>query len=335
MKSEESKKMYYFSDMVNEQGYDAGTKARTDIEDLLRNRYMALYPYSDEHKGKIEGMFIFLKTVLNTDKSDIIIVQYPLIRYKKLLRIVTKVRKCIILIHDLQSLRIANYGIDEMKMLRGAYGIISHNVKMTEYLKSKNIKCNIFELEVFDYLCDEKSNVNHFNDESDLCFAGNLGKSGFLKKLPATVLENGIDLFGKGYDEETFENMKYCGAYEADIIHKMLTGKFGLIWDGEDITTCKGLMGNYLQYNNPHKLSMYIVANMPVITWKKAAIANFIEKNNIGFTVNSIEEIPERIKAITKSEYNEFVYNLKKIADKIAVGNSFLNILNEIEIMCD
>ena len=99
-----------------------------------------------------------------------------------------------------------------------------------------------------------------------------------------------------------------------------MEGSFGLIWDGDSLETCSGDYGKYLEYNNPHKLSLYIAAGIPVITWKGAAIADFIKKYNIGFTVNSIYEISEIIGKMTLSEYEEYKNNLKGLQEKVCSG---------------
>ncbi|NRO11242.1 Beta-1,6-galactofuranosyltransferase WbbI [Lactobacillus helveticus] len=48
--------------------------------------------------------------------------------------------------------------------------------------------------------------------------------------------------------------------------------------------------GNYLRYNDPHKLSLYLASGIPVIIWKKAAEAKFVEENKVGITVDSLED---------------------------------------------
>ena len=72
--------------------------------------------------------------------------------------------------------------------------------------------------------------------------------------------------------------------------------------------------------NNPHKLSMYIVAGLPIIAWKKSAIAQFVESNGIGVTVNSLDELDNCVKEITPDKYSVMVENCLSIRKKLVVG---------------
>ena len=99
-----------------------------------------------------------------------------------------------------------------------------------------------------------------------------------------------------------------------------LKGSFGLIWDGDDLNGCRGLNGEYMRYNNPHKLSLYIVSLLPIITWSKAAIAPFVIQHNIGFVVDSLTEIEGRILTMHSSTYQLYVDNLLRLRDKLLMG---------------
>ena len=81
-----------------------------------------------------------------------------------------------------------------------------------------------------------------------------------------------------------------------------------------------GKYGEYLRYNNPHKLSLYIVAQIPIITWENAAISSFVKENKIGICINSLDEISLKIKSISDKEYDEFIKNEKKISEKMQKG---------------
>ena len=92
------------------------------------------------------------------------------------------------------------------------------------------------------------------------------------------------------------------------------------MWDGESIESCTGLVGNYLRYNNPHKLSLYIASKLPVIIWSKAAEADFVKKYDIGYTVNSLTEIPQLLNELDEERYNQLVNNVVKVGEKITRG---------------
>lgn len=79
-------------------------------------------------------------------------------------------------------------------------------------------------------------------------------------------------------------------------------------------------MGNYLKYNNPHKLSLYVASGIPVITWNQAAIAEFIQENDIGFTVDGIDQISTKISQLNEKVYSRYCKNILKLQDKAIKG---------------
>lgn len=96
-----------------------------------------------------------------------------------------------------------------------------------------------------------------------------------------------------------------------------LEAKYGLVWDGLEITSCEGTFGQYLKYNNPHKFSLYMAAGIPVITQRKAAIANFIIENKVGIVVDNLENIKNVIENISSEEYETMCENTKKLVIKL------------------
>ena len=75
-----------------------------------------------------------------------------------------------------------------------------------------------------------------------------------------------------------------------------------------------------MRYNNPHKLSLYLSSGLPVIIWKQAAEATFVEKNGVGYTVKSLYEIPELMKKISENEYKNITENVSRISKKLING---------------
>lgn len=59
---------------------------------------------------------------------------------------------------------------------------------------------------------------------------------------------------------------------------------------------------------------------MPLIIWRKAALASFVEENNIGICVDSLEDLNEILPAITAEQYKEMRENTKAISEKLANG---------------
>ena len=237
---------------------------------------------------------------------------------------VLKNNKTIIILHDIDSLRGLNNNNlkKEICLLNNANYIIAHNNKMTEFLKQNGFKNYILNLTVFDYLLNKPFPKQNTELGTNIVFAGNLSKSEFLNLKQISDLDIIFNLYGPNFGQikNKSNNIVYKGNYNPELVPYKLEGSFGLIWDGDSLETCSGDYGKYLEYNNPHKLSLYIAAGIPVITWKGAAIADFIKKYNIGFTVNSIYEISEIIGKMTLSEYEEYKNNLKGLQEKVCSG---------------
>jgi hypothetical protein len=79
-------------------------------------------------------------------------------------------------------------------------------------------------------------------------------------------------------------------------------------------------MGNYMRFNDPHKVSLYISAGIPVIIWSEAALAGFIKERHIGFTVSSLEEIPEKLGNVTEEDYQSYRSNLYPLMRQVRDG---------------
>ena len=116
------------------------------------------------------------------------------------------------------------------------------------------------------------------------------------------------------------ENLRYQGSYSPTALCEAMNGDFGLIWDGVSCEECSGNDGQYMKINNPHKLSLYISCGLPIITWKEAAIAEFIEKNGIGFAVNSLAEIDDVLGNMTRKEYEKYRNNVLEIMRDVRKG---------------
>ena len=117
-----------------------------------------------------------------------------------------------------------------------------------------------------------------------------------------------------------------------DVLPKVLNGKFGLVWDGDSIDKCAGQYGEYMRYNNPHKTSLYLACGIPVVVWNKAAIADFIEKNRIGITVESLNEMSDIIENMSDGQYKELKKNAVIMGDRLREGQMLSRVLEKLDI---
>ena len=97
--------------------------------------------------------------------------------------------------------------------------------------------------------------------------------------------------------------MCYHGFIASDDFIAKAEADFGLVWDGDSFDECTGDWGEYLRINDPHKTSFYLRAGIPVIVWKEAAMAPFIEEENVGIAVDSLSQIESRLKGLSAEDY--------------------------------
>ena len=324
----------------------AGNKARLDINTVLQETYGT--PIEVQEEIVFSSFIQKVKFVLNISnlkaiwhisqmQSKNIILQYPFyfnpIVKRAQMRMMKK-NKVIFLIHDVDALRNFQEARieEEINELNLAQAVIVHNDIMGKALQKLGLKVPWFSLTLFDYLLP---NIPQkvFSKGTVIAFAGNLGKSKFLRNAEMETLGLHFNLYGPGFKEEVIKwnNVSYKGSFPPDEVPFKLEGNFGLIWDGTDVRTCDGPTGTYMKYNNPHKLSLYIAAGLPVIVWKQAAVAEFVTTHKIGIVVESLKEISEKFKALPVSEYHEMIMAVKKLQKQIVSGNFTKRCLEAVE----
>ena len=86
-----------------------------------------------------------------------------------------------------------------------------------------------------------------------------------------------------------------------------------------------------MRYNNPHKTSLYLASRIPIVIWDKAALAEFVEKNGVGFTVSSLGEIPDKLNALTEEEYGKMYRNVESVSKKLFKGEFLRSALSKAQ----
>lgn len=322
----------YIGERPSQDNMHAGSKARVDIDILLET--MGFHKELNLENSKRQGTYNRIRYEINklmtiikisSIKNRILIMQYPYYISKMLMNKLYKKtldNKVVLVVHDIESIRDGGNVSKEVNFLNQAHLLIIHNQDMLNKLLCIGVKTPMICIELFDYLLYKGVPLQNYDLGNKVVFAGNLGKSNFLKDPQCGNLKIEFCLYGPNFDAETMlhQNITYCGSFYPEEIPYNLKGSFGLVWDGDTVGECSGLMGEYTRYNNPHKLSMYIAAGLPVIVWKEAAIANFVEKNKIGFTVNDLQDIEREIKELTTEDYEEYLMNIRELQKKVCSG---------------
>ena len=312
--------VYYIRTGITDDQH-AGQKARRDIEILAdRCGFRGIVFQGDLNSdgSVLSKAGLMLSAIRNwarlfgTERGSAFLIQYPhrplktAVFARFMMQLLRTVKKCkfIALVHDLDSLRGMNGNAavySDRHFLPAFDRIICHNRRMKDYLIGTGIpEGKLIVLGLFDYLRADEKNVPAAEDRS-VCIAGNLSpaQSGYVYKLiddPSRDFP--LHLYGTGfcYDGQLPEDVLYHGSVDPDELPSVLEGAYGLVWGGESAESCTGSFGNYLKYNNPHKLSLFLAAGKPVIIWSEAACAETVTKEHIGIAVADTAEISGRLK---------------------------------------
>lgn len=328
----------------------AGVKARDDLEYIWNHMghspiFLKPQEFNRAQAGLLEKYRlhrhiagVWKRGLMGLAKGDTLYIQLPTENHSIYLSgVMTELKnrgvRLIGFIHDLECLRLsgldrisfkerARINFEELSLMRRFTYLVVHNNKMKRALAGKGIdEGRLIPLKVFDYMLGDGSfaeieaivrrREKEFVADRAVVIAGNLSpeKAGYLKKLPL-----GCDFHLYGVNccplNDYGKNVCYMGSHPPEELPFNMKGQFGLVWDGDSVETCSGVYGRYLEINNPHKLSLYLVSGLPVIIWRKSAMADFVVKKGLGVAVDSLREIRSRIRDMSENEYKRLCRNV-------------------------
>jgi len=339
---------YYLNISIDEV-MNASSKAVNDCNSILKS--LGFDPFTLNIRKDCNP---FLKKVLNglefmkllrLKKNSTLVIPHPIYINKKYIDFLKKAKlknnlKLVFLIHDIDSLRkifidaLDDFNYIDKTMYEISDAIIAHNEKMINYLEANGVsRKKVVNLKIFDYLAPKAEKEISFS--KTLNIAGNLdvNKSGYIKELVSIDKSVKFNLYGVNFDNSLLksESINYKGAFLPDEVPLQLNEGFGLVWDGQSINTCSGNTGEYLRYNNPHKLSLYLASGLPVIIWAQAAEAKFVVENKLGYAVNSINDVTSIFKSLDEQQYSEIKSNVLKISSKLQDGYFLKEAIKKVE----
>jgi hypothetical protein len=349
----------YYADALNQ---TAGSKATRDCSAIMNEMGYGMFDvpvHSNKHRlfNLLTLLKAFGRLYFLLRAGDVVLIQYPVLGINKWLKYFVRLlasRSCrlVCLLHDLDGLRHVHHTWTlegEVARLNAFDLLIVHNERMRRLLQKKGLKAEMRCLGLFDYLCTETTYTKEqpSSGESEklpateewssaaqesvrhIAFAGNLGKSVFLKKLdPLPGIK--FVLYGPGYECLQETGLEWEGMFDADALPAKLKADFGLIWDGDDVDGCTGYLGKYLRYNNPHKASLYLLAGLPIIAPRNSAIGAFIQKHGVGITIDGLQDLPKALSEMEASEYQRMKAAIWPISRKLASGAFLRQALAEI-----
>lgn len=326
----------YFLTILDSDVNHAGSKALKDVDQILHNESL-LGIYVDGEQPKWERRLFFKSNLSQkldrANKFDLFVVQYPFYSgryaaYQITKQVTSKYKNSVILIHDIASLRGNNVDkklLEKEIWLFNHYKfIIAHNESMANFLKKNGCTSNIVSLGVFDYLSNDIDTKKE-NSYKRVFFAGNLAKSDFLynPSIKSNYEVYGVNLKNKKHD------FKYEGVQTPEHLSETLSKEngFGLVWEGNSID----YSSNYTKINDPHKASLYLSCNMPLIVWSKSALADFVINNKIGFAVDNLSQVNDLLDDLSEEKYKELQANTRDYGKKVRSGYFLTSALNKIQ----
>lgn len=326
---------YILDQKRDNKSHNATGKAINDVFAIMNECGVKVVPGVPKDKSKLLRVFdypiLICFCVFVAGRGDSIIYVYKENTLK--IKIVNALRgikgyKTVCLINDVNSIRegVPEKIDEEFSLIGGANIILAPNEGSIKFMRERGMKNEMIPVKVWDYLMnepgDEVTICGSVDTEGDtekrrasgnalhVAFAGNLGKSAFIKELsePSVLSDKVIyHLWGDIEDEhffDNFENVIYEGSVSAaeliDVIREKCDA--GLVWDGEKATQIAGVYGEYLRFNNSHKCGCYLAAGLPVIVWTGSGAAYFVKESGCGWCIDSLADIEKIAKKYVGDE---------------------------------
>lgn len=340
-------KAFYIPDFhVTNIGYNALNKSREDLHAIyeslgftpLKSEIITLNDekirYFASNRDILGG---YVKDLLcriekRCRKGDYLFMDFPFaIKFAGYSKIVSyaksKGMKVVFFIHDLDGIRFRNPLVnrsDSSCLDLGDYRISASKERDKVLYENLNVSRNVKSVnyDYWDYLCPDRINTHR---SALVCFAGNLAKSSFLSQLPDNLVQEGVNLYGKGF--ASGYKGTFCGEYKPEELVSVLDGRFGLVWDGKSAKTCSGNFGKYLRINTSHKFGLYRACGKPVIVWSEGSLSTFVIEKGIGIAVSSLNEILPLIQSLDSYSYVKRTENVKAIRKDVIDGSHLKRVI--------
>ena len=320
-------------DLGKEANVCAFGKARNDINTIAEKAgigtvYVRCEFYKLPLRTTWHVLHIYQRMLRNVEHGTEMIFQYP-VSVPKALPLTIKMMhhkglKVTFLIHDINAFRYQRDTAKEVAILNKADRLIVHTDAMKQLLSQHGVTAPMTVLHLFDYLSQDKvvTGGGIMLRKHEVVFAGFLKKSKFLPELCQHPFDGiQFNLYGEKGDMsfEAFPHIHYKGIFDSNHVGS-ISGGWGLVWDGDTITSCKGNLGEYLRYNLPHKLSLYIAADIPVVVWDQSAVAEMVKREQLGLVVSDLRQLPEVIHNVSDEQYTTFLTHVQQMGERLRSG---------------
>lgn len=311
-----------------------GGIARTDIETILTEMggINIGWKRTTSHNGIIHSLRNasgIVKAILSLRRDDVLVIQYQQKFYRQICRVAKRRGvKIVCLIHDLDSFRDKTLTPDqEIPLLNMADVLLTHNINMRRWLSDHGCTVPMIDYEIMDYLRGERQPEAQASVRQpySLFFVGNLSPklNDWIYQLAALVPHRTIYLYGGEEDAEKIalhSNLQFMGQLDDTEIIARHRGDFGISWYGSSLDSGVGKVGEYMAYNNPHKVGLYLRCGVPVVVWSKAGRADFLTRTGVALAVDSLRDLENSLSGISEADYRAMTERVAPIADDLRRG---------------
>ncbi|WP_459525125.1 sugar transferase [Leuconostoc lactis] len=297
-------------------------KAKADYATIAQTfgwTRLPLYRYNDTRFDQATLMAHIQDWLAPVKANDLVVHQFPTYmsaQFEQLFVATLQARQvqCALVIHDIEPLRLNKLVPWEFDVLKQYDTLVVHSQAMQQRLQAAGIMTRYVIQPLFDYLGVSGTPARF---STQINFAGTFQKSPWLQTYRATP----ITLFGakpKKWRTVDFpDNITYQGNFDPDELINQFTAGFGLIWDDDfDDKTYQ----TYTKYNAPHKASLYLRAGLPLVAWSESAIGQLITTQNLGFTIDHLSDLADRLALVTATDFANWQTNGAVIAEKLRQG---------------
>ncbi len=218
----------------------------------------------------------------------------------------------VIFINDVFPLMFASnrYILPEyIDMYNQADVLIVPTEKMLKYLRGEGLTVeNVVIQEYWDHPTAYQAPLPKFTRK--ISFTGNPERFGFVAEWNHDIP---LYLYTRRDDHKIGPSVIYKGFRKDENLIRELSDGFGLCWSATQ-------EAEYATMNCSFKLPTFIVAGLPIIIKRGISGFDFVEKNNLGIVVDTLEEACERVNAMDEEEYLEYGRNVCNMASYLRSG---------------
>lgn len=304
----------------------ATIKAKMDVayffgklgfRELFLSRYVK---WNDEHwRSEILGL------IGSIGIGDVVIYQIPTYADPEVENAVVELvhkQKALIVafVHDVEYLRFpGSYDKDQIiNCLNSFDGLIVGTEVVKERLAADGITVPMIPSGPWGYVQPIGYRRPAFSQ--DIHYAGNLveRKAGFLKNVPDGLH---IKVYGSADGDTNLpyslaNSVEYLGSYRQEELGLALNSGYGLLWDADT----ENRFDDYAKINMTHKFSLYLSLGLPIIAYNKSAIGRYVNENELGIVIDSVDNLPNIIQGITEDDYNHLANKVQNISELIREG---------------